>query len=150
MAGKIVYLVTSGEHDDYREVAILETPELAAGLVAKIPDNEQPMVHPMPVLDYVPELVRTYRFTLTLSRTHGWRWGSYVNPDTRTPEAYREDEWDFNAPSMGPRVEVTPDRELSRGVVQQIRIYDQDEAAALALATAMLAELRSESGRGRE
>lgn len=135
-AQKIVYLVTSGEHSDYREEAILDTPELAAALVDSLDPSDYPSVVPMPVLDYVPVKVDVTTYHLDLDPITGWE---------MTKDRYPDNMWDYQAPKVAPQISTHTYAER-RGSkvfrVQRIRISHLDETVARRTAEEMLIQLR--------
>lgn len=133
---KIVYLVTSGEHSDYREEAILSTAALAAAMVEGMDPTDYPAVVPMPVLDYVPVKVDVTAYHLDLDPITGWEMTKDRYPDTM---------WDYQAPKIAPQINTHTYAER-RGSkvyrVQRIRISHLDETVARRTAEEMLIQLR--------
>lgn len=135
---KIVYLVMSGECDEYREEAILSTPELADALVAEIPANQYPRVVPMPVLDYVPAKVTVWEYRLRHTQETGWVVGGVVDNEV----------WDFQAPGtvVGVRTHSYTERGWNspRSVtVQAVHLAHRDQEVARQEAEDVLASLQA-------
>lgn len=135
-ASKIFYLVTSGDESGMRPEALMASPELAAALADKIGSGNGPNVIPMPVLDYVPELITVWTHVLELDRHEGWR----VNPYT----PHSRDMWDFQAPKLAVDVQsdTVPDLH-GQGRRPVMRISHTDRELSRTTAETMLAELRA-------